>query len=351
MAKSYLGIDIGYDSLKLALVSGGKVKKAVMVPMPQNLVKEGKVVSIETMGDLIRSTLRQNGMRCANGAVVLPNEVVFVRSVVMPRMTADQLAYNLPYEFRDYITEELKDYVYDYAMLTSPEELKAARKKPASAPEPAGDGEDEAAAPGQTMEIMAAAVPVSLIEESRAMLRKAGLKLAKAAPAVCAYIPLIRNYEAATGQTGEYCILDLGFQSIRMYMYRGDRHMVTRVLEIGLSSIDNVIADACNVDVHLAHTYLLTNYDDCQNKDYCQSAYGNIAVELMRALNFYRFSNPDSQLSDVWLCGGGAVIGPLQKTIAVTLDMKIHQAEELLPGAEGLENGNALIQAVGVALY
>ena len=350
--KPFLGIDIGYDSMKLALVIGQQVKKTVTVPMPQNLVKEGRVVSVETMGDLIRSTMKENGIRCSNGALVLPNEVVFVRNVVMPRMTADQLSYNLPYEFRDYITEELKDYVFDYAMLSTPEELKSSKKKEKNDPtpaEPQEPAEEETA--GQTMEVMAAAVPVSLIEESRAMLRKAGIKLIKAAPAVCCYIPLIRALEAKAEKPGEYCILDLGYQSIRMYMFRGDRHMVTRVLEIGLSSIDNVIADAYNVDIHLAHTYLLTNYEDCLNKEFCQNAYSNIAVELMRALNFYRFSNPDSQLADVWLCGGGAVIGPLQQAVAVTLDMQIHQAAELLPGAGDLEDGNSMIQAIGVTMY
>ena len=282
---------------------------------------------------------------------MLPNEVVFVRNVVMPRMTADQLAYNLPYEFRDYITEELKDYVYDYAMLSTPEELKQKKKTPAPAADEATEVSEEEIAAGQSMEVMAAAVPLSLIEESRAMLRKAGVKLIKAAPAVCCFIPLIRSLETDAGKPGEYCILDLGYQSIRLYMFRGDRHMVTRVLELGLSSIDNVIADAYNVDVHLAHTYLLTNYEDCLNKEFCQNAYGNIAVELMRALNFYRFSNPDSQLSDVWLCGGGAVIGPLQKTFSDTLDMNIHQAAELFPEAEQPENCNAMIQAVGVTMY
>lgn len=348
MAKMILGIDIGYDSLKLALMSGSQIKNAVIASTPQSLVKEGRVVSIETMSDLIRSTMKEHGIRCNQAALVLPNEVVFVRNVVMPRMNADQLEYNLPYEFRDYITEELKDYVYDYAMLSTPEELKAAKKGTEEAS--SAEGGEEELAPGQSMEIMAAAVPVSLMEESRAMLRKAGLRLTKAAPAVCAYIPLIRQLEASTGVTGEYCILDLGYQSIRMYMFRGDRHIVTRVLEIGLSSLDNVIADAYHVDVHLAHTYLMTNYEDCQNKDYCRNAYGNIAVELMRALNFYRFSNPDSQLSDVWLCGGGAVIRPLQQAIAETLDMKIHQAEELFPKGRIPEGSNALVQAVGITM-
>ena len=173
------------------------------------------------------------------------------------------------------------------------------------------------------------------------------MKLVNAAPTICAFQALIR---AVGNSEKEYCILDLGYRSIRMYMFSGDRHVATRVLEIGLSSLDDVIAEAYNVDVHLAHTYLLTNYEDCQNKEYCLNAYGNITVELMRALNFYRFSNPDSHLEDIWICGGGAVIRALRQSIADTMDLRIHEAGELIPGGAVVENDYALLQAIGIAL-
>ena len=349
MAKTILGVDIGSDSLKLALVSGEEVKKTVVVPIPNSLVKEYRIVSPETMGELIRNTMRENGMHVRNAAIVLPNELVFVRSVLMPMMTADQLVYNLPFEFRDYITEELKDYVYDYAMISTMEELTEEPKKeePEEGFMPMPDALEP---PRREMELLAVAAPAEIVAESRDMLRKAGLKMVRAAPTVSSYISLIRRMEQQGQGCGEYCILDLGYQAIRMYMFRGESHMVTRNLEIGLSSLDNVISDAFNVDVHLAHTYLLTNYNQCQESQACMAAYGNISVELMRALNFYRFSNPDSQLEDIWLCGGGAVIAPLRQSIAETLDMRIHQSDELIPGGQTVEGSYSLIQAIGITM-
>jgi type IV pilus assembly protein PilM len=267
-------------------------------------------------------------------------------------MTVDQLVYNLPFEFRDYITEELKDYVFDYAMISTPEEILQEEEETPEGEqnqENAGEQDDEENM-GTTMELLACAAPRSLVKESRDLLRKAGLRMAKAAPAVSAYTTLIRRLEKREEGYGEYCILDLGYQAVRMYMFRGDRHIVTRNLEIGLSALDQALADAYNVDVHLAHTYLLNNFDNCQEKPACVGAYGNIAVELMRALNFYRFSNPDSQINDIWLCGGGAVIAPLRQAIADTLDLQIHQAADLVPGGDKLENCYELVQAIGVAM-
>ena len=346
MAKNILGIDIGYDSLKMVLANGRHVKKAVSVPMPKQLIREGRVVSPETMAELIRNTMKENGIRCNRAALVLPSEIGFVRNIIMPQMTSDQLVYNLPYEFRDYITDELKNYVFDYAMISTPEEMKAGTVADLEA------ADETASVPGEkaaVMELMAVAAPQAYIEESVEIFRKAGLKLVKAAPGVCSYISLIRRIkDEYRPEGGEYGILDLGYQSIRMHIFKDDRHEVTRVIETGLSTLDNVIADAYNVDPHLAHTYLLTNYDDCQNKPVCTNAFDNISVELMRAINFYRFSNPDSHLGDLWLCGGGAIISPLRMAMENNLDVKLHPASELV-GDESIENSRTFVQAIGIA--
>ena len=371
MAK-ILGIDIGYDSVKLALVSGKQVKKTAIASMPKRLMRDGRLASPEAMGELLAQTMKKNGIHCSSAAVAFSNEAVFVRNVTMPVMAADQLSLNLPYEFRDYITEELKNYIFDYAMLSDAAAAVADSGKPvknaekpkkekknaleafeeqaetqATAVENAAESGESSSA---TMDLLAVAAPVSLMEETRLMLRKAGMKLTKAAPAVTAYTGLIRSMDPTKKpENGEYCFLDLGYQSIRMYMFKGERHIVTRVLESGLSVVDAAIADAYNVDEHLAHTYVVNNFEDCQSKEICVNAFNNIAVELMRALNFYRFSNPESTLSDIWLCGGGAYISSLVAAIESGLEgMKIHSAEELMPGGRLLGDSNALAQAIGI---
>ena len=51
MAKTYLGIDIGHDMLKLALVKGGVAKKTAAVAMPVNLMRDGRLTSVESMSE------------------------------------------------------------------------------------------------------------------------------------------------------------------------------------------------------------------------------------------------------------------------------------------------------------
>ncbi|WP_455504036.1 pilus assembly protein PilM [Blautia sp.] len=340
MAKSCLGIDIGKDQLKLVLMKGETIQKAVSVQMPEGLLKEGRIVSVETTGELIRKTMKENKIRCKEAAVVVSSGICFLRNVTMPEMTADQLVYNLPYEFRDYITDELKKYAFDYSW-GSPEELPKA-KKPKKQPKkkkgeekPDEKAEDSEERRGE-MELLAAAAPLEAIDDLRLMARKAGLKLTFAAPEVSACENLLHyKLKEESDKDKEYGILDLGSTSSRLLIFKGDRHQVTRIIERGMEQVEELLADSLHIDIHLAHTWLLTNHEDCVNSEVCQDAFSQISVELMRALNFYQFSNPDSRLEDIYICGGGASIESMRESLKENLDVTIHDASELMDGLGG----------------
>jgi type IV pilus assembly protein PilM len=329
MAKTFLGIDLGSDTLTLALCKNGDVKKVATVPVPQGLMREGRMTSVQSVGELLRDSMKEHKIRASEAAFVIPNELCFLRNITIPRMSAEQVKINIPYEFTDYLSEEPKNYLFDYAML---------------------DQKEDAAEAG-TMELLGVAVHSSIVEEARNAVEKAGMKLAKAAPTECAYISLIRAARHRGLGADEMCIVDVGYRAVRMFMFKGERHMVTRVLEFGMKNIDDVVAEQMGVDVHLAHNYILTNYDDCHHKDYCVNAYNNIAVELSRALNFYRFSNPDTTLADVWLCGGGSAVEPLRDAIKNELDsMTVHEPGELVRGVKGVENWQDYLAAIGITI-
>lgn len=352
MAKSCLGIDIGKDQLKLVLMKGENIVKTASVQMPEGLLKDGRIVSVETTGELIRKTMKENKIRCKEAAVVVSSGICFLRNVTMPEMTAEQLVYNLPYEFRDYITDELKKYVFDYSWGSGEEmpkgkKLKKASKKKEEKPE------EEENQKRNEMELLAAAAPLEVMEDLRLMTRKAGLKLTFAAPEVSACENLL-HYKLRNEQdkNKEYGILDLGSTSSRLFIFKGDRHQVTRVIERGMEQVEELLADNFHIDIHLAHTWLLANHEDCIHSEVCQDAFSQISVELMRALNFYQFSNPDSRLEDIYICGGGASIATMRQSLEENLDVKIHEAGELLErmNGSGDEASSLWMLAAGTAL-
>ena len=354
MAKSCLGIDIGKDQMKLVLMKGENIVKTASVQMPEGLLKDGRIVSVETTGELIRKTMKENKIRCKEAAVVVSSGICFLRNVTMPEMTAEQLVYNLPYEFRDYITDELKKYVFDYSWGSGEEmpkgkKLKKASKKKKKEEKP----EEEENQKRNEMELLAAAAPLEVMEDLRLMTRKAGLKLMFAAPEVSACENLL-HYKLRNEQDKdkEYGILDLGSTSSRLFIFKGDRHQVTRVIERGMEQVEELLADTFHIDIHLAHTWLLANHEDCIHSEVCQDAFSQISVELMRALNFYQFSNPESRLEDIYICGGGASIATMRQSLEENLDVKIHEAGELLERMNGSGDGASSLWmlAAGTAL-
>ena len=354
MAKSCLGIDIGKDQMKLVLMKGENIVKTASVQMPEGLLKDGRIVSVETTGELIRKTMKENKIRCKEAAVVVSSGICFLRNVTMLEMTAEQLVYNLPYEFRDYITDELKKYVFDYSWGSGEEmpkgkKLKKASKKKKKEEKP----EEEENQKRNEMELLAAAAPLEVMEDLRLMTRKAGLKLTFAAPEVSACENLL-HYKLRNEQDKdkEYGILDLGSTSSRLFIFKGDRHQVTRVIERGMEQVEELLADTFHIDIHLARTWLLANHEDCIHSEVCQDAFSQISVELMRALNFYQFSNPESRLEDIYICGGGASIATMRQSLEENLDVKIHEAGELLErmNGSGDEASSLWMLAAGTAL-
>ena len=67
--KKIVGIDIGGSSVKLAYFAGSTLKKAAMAPLPDNMVADGRILSMDAMADFLRQTARDNGIPLTNAAV------------------------------------------------------------------------------------------------------------------------------------------------------------------------------------------------------------------------------------------------------------------------------------------
>ena len=328
MPKTMLGFDIGACELKIAQWDGSAVRRTVIAQMPDNLVKNGVIISYAAMADFIKETARENRLSGRDCAVILPASYAFLRRVTVPAMTENQLQVNLPYEFRDYLTMSKDKYFYDYAVNSLDRDEEG---KPLS------------------MDLTAAAVPKEVIEDYRDMFRRAGFRLRTAIPVECAYSNLLRLRGDTEGR--EFSFLDLGHTAARLHIFTGTCFEATRVIDVGLSSVDDAIADAMGVDEHLARTYKHTNHQGAQTLEPAINVYNAIALDFRKAVNFYGFNNRESDLRDTWCCGGGIHIPALRDVITQAVDLTIHDVGELLPpAAESAENLSACAAAIGAAI-
>lgn len=328
MPNKTIGVDLGGSDVKFAIIDDFQIEKAVRVQAPENLIRNGLPVSPEAMASFLKSTASEYGLHSRSWALSLSPSQSFTRCVTVPKMNVEQLALNLPYEFRDYITQGKEKYQYDYAVLGYRE------------------GQDGA---GDEIDLMTCAALKSTLLELQTTFRQAGMRLKSIIPEEFAYRNLIRR---AYPQGQEpICLIDLGHNSTRIHIFNGERFEVTRIIDMGGAYQDSVIAELLGIDVYLAHTKKQANQEGILEEEPCLEFYRSIALEIMRAINFYNYDS-QAALDRIFVMGGGVLNPYLLRELEASLGLEIINAEELLPEHKGVEEGTLCLfgAAAGAAM-
>ena len=323
-----VGFEIGDHSVKLVYFAGNELKKSVCAELPDAMVSHGRILSINAMADFLRDTARANGIPRARAAVSLSLADAYTRDVTMPAMTEQQLAYNLPFEFHDFLTEEKSKYFFDYS-------VREVRRDPDGYP--------------LEMDLFACAMLKERVEAYRAMFRRAGFKLKVLTPLETAYGALLTEYTRRTGapEIGR-CVVDLGHRGTLMHFLQGGECVGVREIDLGLAELDQRIAEEMGVEIHAVRGYKQSNFNGVLDTEYAKEFYSRLAVEIMKAVNFYHYNNRERELEELYLCGGGAAIRPLRETIAATVKLKVKGGEELLAdGMRPAEEPWLYLRAIG----
>lgn len=319
-----IGIDIGDREVKFVVCSGRNVKRTARVQLPDDLVSDGIILSMDAMADFLKESAKKEGIPRGDVSVLLPDELVFTRSTTVPVMTDQQLRYNLPYEFRDYLTDDKAKYFFDYIV----EECVR----------------DEQGRPIE-LRLFACAVLRSTVAEYRSMFRRAGFRLKCAIPAAVA----ISSAIGGNAKEPDLCFVDLGHRGTMIHILKGTEPNVDRRIDYGVRDIDRGISDAMSVDEHLARTYRESDYEGALSLDASKQAYNNIAVEIMKAVNFFNYNNREAELKTLYLCGGGANLPLLRDTIAETTGLELRSALEFVPSSLG-DDALSYLLAYGCAV-
>ena len=322
-----IGIEIGNSTIKLVVVRGKRVQTMAVKQLPENMVLDGKVTSPDAMTTFIKEMRKEFRIPRGNAALVLPIGAVITNTFEVPPMTDQELTLNLPFEFRDYVGPETGKFHYDYAVL-----------KTISA-----EGEEQ-----EKLEIFAAAVRKETIDRSYDMLKRAGLTLKVAIPREMALQNLLIR---TPNEPEELCIIDIGTNSTHVYIFARDHFLMGREIEIGSRQIDEAIAAEKQVDTHLARTYKEADMDGVLTSAPVTEIYNNLAVEVMRAVNFYNsYGNQSAHLNDLYFCGGSSSIEPLREAVRRITEMNTHHIQELIPGSSKVPETLSCALAAGAAL-
>lgn len=311
MGKTFVTFDIGDSYIKVVKKDGDKHTLLVR-QMPQDLVQDGVVAMSLMMTDFLREIRKELKISKCDCGLVVPDELTVCRKLILPAMTVDQLEVNLPFEFSDYISGKPQRYIYDYAM----QEMIL----------------DEEGNPKE-MVLTGAVMSKESISRYMDIFGEAGFNLKVLIPQEIALTNVMRTaVEIGKAQEDkEYCLVNLGHRSTQVYIFKGDKLDVLRNIYVGGATIDAAIAGSENIDEFVANTYKHNNYNKVLESEACKESFGRIAVEIMKVINFYRFSNRESELEDIYFFGGCSNIFELCDSITEANGLYIKQIADLLP--------------------
>ncbi len=308
MAKNdgILGIDVRHGKLSLSVMKGGKIQKTLWTDVPGNIVDDYKILSDNLFAEFLKDKLKENRISAKKADFVIADTDLLIRSFDMPVMSDEQLKLNIPFEFKDYILGDMKEFIFDFVK-RDPEEDK-----------------DSA-----NVSIFAYAVSVEYIRRIGNILRLAGLKLEKAIPETLVYEALLANVKDQEEAKKDMCFLEIGSNRITMHMFRDVTYRLSHVIDIGENKIIQSIADELNVDVNTAETYLRNNFQNCQDSRGAVDSYKDISLEIIKCLNYYDMSDMTAKLKDIVICGPGALTEPLVALLKDRIDKSVYTMQEM----------------------
>ena len=331
MGKTILSFDIGVSNIKVAIKTGNAIS-VYTKQTPDNLVEEGILNAPAVVTDLLKELKKELKVKKCECGLVVPDEFTVCRTLTLPAMTESQLQVNLPFEFSDYISGKPQRYVYDYAM----QEMIY----------------DEEGNPKE-MVLTGAVMGKEAIYKYIDIFKEAGCKLRTMIPQEIAIGNMMKTAiaEGRAQADKEYCLVNLGHRSTQVYIFKGSKLEVLRNLYVGGVTIDAAISEIEMVDAYVARSYKNKNYNDVLDSQACKDTFSKIAVEVMKVINFYRFSNRTSELEDIYFFGGCSNIPELCESIAEANELNIQSLYSLLPTNINKNEDMIGLYAMGVLMH
>jgi type IV pilus assembly protein PilM len=301
-APPLIGVDVSSTSLKLVELSeAGKgayrLERYAIEPLPKDVVTDGNIANLDQVADAMRRAHKRLGSRNRNIALALPAAMVITKKIIVPAgQTEDELELQVETEANQYIPFALDEVNLDFQTLG-----------------PAPSSPDE-------VEVLIAASRKEKVEDRVAIADAAGLKprvMDVESYATEEAFKLVAPSLPANGRDQNIALVDIGAHVMHFYVLRNNQILFSRDQAFGGNQLTHEIQRAFNLSPEEAESAkknagLPENYD----VDVLQPFMETLALEVTRALQFFFTSTSYSQVDQIVLAGGCALVPGLDELVA-----------------------------------
>ncbi|MBT8068904.1 MAG: pilus assembly protein PilM [Gammaproteobacteria bacterium] len=337
-----IGLDIGSTSVRLLQLSrrgsGYRIDHFAIEPLGEGVVVDKAVQDVEAISNAISRAVRASGTRAKNCAIAVSGSAVFTKTISLPADLAEaDIESQVQIEANQYIPYPLDEVSLDFEVLgPSPRNV-------------------------DLMDILLAASKSENVESRQDAIDSAGLKAKVVdveAFAIANAFELIRNRDGVN-RNDAVGFFDIGYDLTTLLVIKGGRVIYTRDHPFGGHQLQEEIQRRYDMTAEQA-AFFERNEEAPQDfeEEVLEPFQLNIVHQISRALQFYASSNEYSNISTIYLSGGGASLKGLAPMVQQELGMTTRVADPVtgLDLAQNVavtvlkRNANNLMIAMGLAL-
>lgn len=296
-SKTGIGLDIGSRSIQLSVIrtskSGFVVETVASKELPHDAIVEGAVMDLQIVSDTVSDLLKEHKLVGRDVALSVNGRHVMIKRIDTDEMTDDELNSAIMYEAKSNLPFDLSEMSLDYARL--PQELDTGR-----------------------MQVLLVAAKNELITDATEPLRWAGgnPSLLEAEPFA---LQAVLHEAGYLEEDLAVAALQVGFQSTDVTLFSHGEFESNRNVHIGGKTyIEELIRElgitferAANI-LSRAHR---TEEEQHALEKIAQKMAEKLADQLERSMPEYFGSGADKRIGSIVLCGGGAHLPLLEKSL------------------------------------
>ena len=300
---SLIGVDVSSSSVKMVELSKGGdgdndfcVERYVIEPLQVDAVQDGAIVNMDAVSESIERGWMRLGSRCKKIAMALPASDVITKKINVPAgQSEDDLEFQVENEASQYIPFTLDEVNLDFQVMR-----------------PLPNNPDE-------VEVLIAASRKEKVEDRVAASLSAGLKtevMDVESYAVQTAFELVKEQLPDKGEDQVIAIVDIGASVMKTnVLYQGES-VYMRDQPFGGDQLTQEIHNQFNLSLedseHAKRTDSLPeNYKTDVLQPFCET----LAVEVMRAIQFFYTSTQFTEINYILIAGGCAAIPGLDEII------------------------------------
>jgi len=339
--KNLVGVDIGSSAIKVCQLKetrkGLSLVKLGYEPLPPQTIIDGHVMNSGAVVEGLQKVFREANIKTRDVALGVSGQSVIIRKISVPLMTPAELEEQIQWEAEQHIPFDIKDVQIDYEVL---------RRRPEA---------------GQ-MDLLLVAAKRDEINDYAELAREAKLKpLCVDIDAFCLQNVFELTYGIDPNAT--IALLNVGASLTSLNIVSRGVSAFTRDIANGGGSFTEEIQKQLGVSREQAEAYKMggtsTEPVPAQVQQVLAQVADGLAGEIQRSLDFFLATSGESEISRIYLAGGGAALPSLASAIERRARVPVERFNPMTKvGVEGKDvnpqfaqtHGEQLAVALGLAL-